>query len=98
MSVWQPCALALSTSIMLTAAVSAQDYAEFRFRHSVQNPDLNTYESTCSEARGLVQSEGILVLDIAPHRFGRFVESGRFCSRGYEAQPAWVPPADSRQF
>lgn len=96
MSVWQPCALALSTSILLISAVSAQDYAEFRFRHSVQ--DLNTCDSN-SESRGLVRAEGILFLDIGPHRFvdpSTVVGSARAATKHNQCgYPRRIRPSDT---
>lgn len=82
-------------ALALGTAASAQGYD--RFRHDMYQPEMNSYDLTCGEARNLVRSRGSIVLDIGPHRYGRFVSSRRFCARGMEAEPAYIPTADRRQ-
>ncbi len=58
-----------------------------------------TGDMTCSEARGLVQANGAIVMNTAYHPqagwlYDRFVANGSYCMHSEETQAAWVRTMD----
>jgi len=56
-----------------------------------------TQNMTCAQARGLVASQGAVVLRTGPGAFDRYVRDSNFCVAQTRAEPAWVRTADVAQ-
>ncbi len=56
-----------------------------------------TLDMTCAQARGIVASQGSVVLRTGPWTYDRYVRDSRFCSLQETARPAWVRTADVAQ-
>ena len=56
-----------------------------------------TENMTCAQARGLVASQGAVVLRTGPGAFDRYVRDSNFCIAQTRAEPAWVRTADVAQ-
>lgn len=54
-----------------------------------------TLTMTCAAARGIVASQGAVVLRTGPMTFDRYVRDSRFCALQEAARPAWVPTVDT---
>lgn len=52
---------------------------------------------TCAEAKGMVQSQGAVVLHTGPTTYDRYVSSSGFCFHGQTIKPEWVRTADTSQ-
>ncbi len=59
--------------------------------------DPTTQTMTCAQARGLVASQGAVVLRTGPGGYDRFVRDSSFCIALTRAEPAWVRTADVAQ-
>ncbi|MCG7391786.1 hypothetical protein MHY87_02550 [Microvirga sp. ACRRW] len=57
----------------------------------------STLAMTCAQARGIVASQGAVVLRTGPTTYDRYVRDGSFCALQETARPAWVRTADSAQ-
>ena len=56
-----------------------------------------TLAMTCAQARGIVASQGAVVLHTGPTTYDRYVRDGSFCAFQETARPAWVRTADTAQ-
>jgi len=56
-----------------------------------------TQVMTCAQARGLVASQGAVVLRTGPGAYDRYVRDSTFCIALTRAEPAWVRTADVTQ-
>ncbi|MXQ12320.1 hypothetical protein [Microvirga makkahensis] len=56
-----------------------------------------TLAMTCAQARGIVASQGAVVLRTGPTTYDRYVRDGSFCALQETARPAWVRTADRVQ-
>ena len=56
-----------------------------------------TTRMSCAQAKGLVASQGAVVLNTGPLTYDRYVGSSSACALGEVMEPAWVPTADSAQ-
>ena len=52
---------------------------------------------TCAQARGIISSQGAVVLRTGSTTFDRYVRDSRFCALQETAWPAWVRTADAAQ-
>jgi hypothetical protein len=57
----------------------------------------STLGMTCLQARGLVASQGAIVLSTGPTTYDRYVSGGNACVLGERTEPTWVPSADTAQ-
>lgn len=57
----------------------------------------STLGMTCLQARGLVSSQGAVVLSTGPTTHDRYVSGGNSCVLGEWPQPVWVVTADTPQ-
>ncbi len=57
----------------------------------------NTTTITCSQAAGLVASQGAVVLGTGVYTYDRYVSGPSFCVRGETTEPAWIPTVDNPQ-
>jgi hypothetical protein len=56
-----------------------------------------TLNMTCAQARGIVASQGAVVLRTGPNTYDRYVRGSSFCARGETVHPVWVRTADAAQ-
>jgi hypothetical protein len=56
-----------------------------------------TLAMTCAQARGIVSSQGSVVLHTGPSTFDRYVRDGSFCALQEVARPAWIRTSDIAQ-
>ena len=56
-----------------------------------------TQVMTCAQARGLVASQGVVVLHTGPGAYDRYVRNSTFCIGLTRAEPPWVRTADIAQ-
>lgn len=56
-----------------------------------------TLSMTCNQARGIVASQGAVVLHTSPTTYDRYVRDSSFCGIASVARPAWVRTADVPQ-
>ena len=56
-----------------------------------------TLTMTCAAARGIVASQGAVVLRTGPTTYDRYVRDSSFCALQETARPAWVRTADVAQ-
>ena len=56
-----------------------------------------TLTMTCAQARGIVASQGAVVLRTSPTTYDRYVRDGSFCALQEAARPAWVRTTDTAQ-
>lgn len=56
-----------------------------------------TLTMTCAAARGIVASQGAVVLRTGPTTYDRYVRDSSFCALQETARPAWVRTADIAQ-
>jgi hypothetical protein len=54
-----------------------------------------TLNMSCAQARGIVASQGSVVLRTGPTTYDRYVRDGSFCAVQEMARSAWVRTADS---
>jgi hypothetical protein len=54
-----------------------------------------TLSMTCAQARGIVASQGAVVLRTGPMTYDRYVRDGTFCQIQEFARPVWVRTADT---
>ncbi|EIM29119.1 hypothetical protein [Microvirga lotononidis] len=64
---------------------------------AVAQTGATTLTMTCAEARGIVASQGAVVLRTGPTTYDRYVRDSRFCALPETARPAWVRTADVAQ-
>jgi len=57
----------------------------------------STLRMSCLQARGLVASQGAVVLSTSPTTYDRYVSGGNFCQWGERPEPTWIPTADTPQ-
>lgn len=57
----------------------------------------STLNMTCDQARGLVASQGAVVLHTGPTTYDRYVRDASFCAIQQMTRPAWVRTADVAQ-
>jgi hypothetical protein len=57
----------------------------------------NTTAMTCNQARGLVASQGAVVLHTGPVTYDRFVSGPGFCTSNELPRSTWVGTADTAQ-
>lgn len=50
---------------------------------------------SCAAVAGYVSSHGAALVQTGPFTYDRYVDSGRFCTRNKDVQPAWVQAADT---
>ncbi len=55
----------------------------------------STLGMSCGQARGIVFSQGAIVLSTGGHTYDRFVAAPGFCSLGEWARPATAPTTDT---
>ncbi len=60
-------------------------------------PRANSHQMTCGQARGLVASQGAVVLYSGPFAYDRFVRDSTFCTRPDRTEPAWIATIDTPQ-
>ncbi len=53
-----------------------------------------TTTMTCSQAQGLVASQGAIVLNTSAMTYDRYVASGAYCGLGETTGPGWAPTKD----
>jgi hypothetical protein len=53
-----------------------------------------TLSMTCAQTKGIVTSQGAVVLRTGPTTYDRYVRDSNFCARQETAWPAWVRTAD----
>jgi len=63
--------------------------------HAQSGP--TTLSMTCAQARGIVASQGGVVLRTGPTTYDRYVRDSSFCALQETAWPAWVGTADVAQ-
>jgi hypothetical protein len=63
--------------------------------HAQSGP--TTLAMTCAQARGVVASQGAVVLRTGSTTFDRYVRDSSFCALQESAWPAWVRTADASQ-
>jgi hypothetical protein len=56
-----------------------------------------TLNMTCAQARGIVVSQGAVVLRTGPTTYDRYVRASSFCARGETVSPAWIRTTDAAQ-
>ena len=56
-----------------------------------------TLNMTCAAARGIVASQGAVVLRTGPMTYDRYVRDASFCALQETVRPAWVRMADAAQ-
>jgi hypothetical protein len=56
-----------------------------------------TLTMTCATARGIVASQGAVVLRTGPTTYDRYVRDSSFCALHETARPAWVRTVDTAQ-
>ena len=56
-----------------------------------------TTTMTCSQAQGLVASQGAIVLNTSPTTYDRYVASGAYCGLGELPGPGWARTRDVAQ-
>jgi hypothetical protein len=56
-----------------------------------------TLNMTCAQTRGIVASQGAVVLRTGPTTFDRYVRASSFCAHGEAAHTAWIRTADAAQ-
>jgi hypothetical protein len=56
-----------------------------------------TLSMTCNQARGIVASQGAVVLHTSPTTYDRYVRDSSFCGVASVARPVWVRTADAAQ-
>jgi hypothetical protein len=56
-----------------------------------------TLTMTCARARGIVASQGAVVLRTGPVTYDRYVRDSSFCAHQEVARPVWVRTADTAQ-
>ena len=56
-----------------------------------------TSQMPCAQARGLVTTQGAVVLNTSPNAYDRYVRGGGYCGLGERLEPAWVPARDKPQ-
>ena len=64
---------------------------------AVAQPRPTTLVMTCAQARGIVNSQGAVVLRTGPTTYDRYVRDGSFCALQEMAWPTWVRTADAAQ-
>jgi hypothetical protein len=64
---------------------------------AMAQPRPDTLRMTCAQARGLVASQGAVVLYTGPYAYDRFVRESTFCFRPDRTEPAWIATLDSPQ-
>lgn len=74
---------------VITAAVPASAISRY-----------NAATMSCAEARGIVRSEGAVILNFRSTyanvpRYGRFVASDYFCASSERAELSYIPTADT---
>jgi ribonuclease BN (tRNA processing enzyme) len=52
---------------------------------------------TCSQAAGLVRSQGAILLHTSPTTYDRYVSGSGGCMRDQFAEPAWIHASDTTQ-
>jgi hypothetical protein len=57
-----------------------------------------TLNMTCAQARGIVASQGAVVLRTGPTTYDRYVRASSFCAPGETVHPAWIRTADAAQW
>jgi hypothetical protein len=57
----------------------------------------STQSMACTQARGVVVSQGSAVLHTSSAAYDRYVRDGSFCPLGKVPLPAWVRTADTAQ-
>jgi hypothetical protein len=57
----------------------------------------NSTTTTCSQAAGLVASQGAVVLGTGVYTYDRYVSAPGFCALGETTEPAWVPTLNNPQ-
>ena len=57
----------------------------------------NSMTITCSQAAGLVASQGAVVLGAGVYTDDRYVSGPSFCVQGAATEPAWIPTFDNPQ-
>jgi hypothetical protein len=64
---------------------------------ALAQPDGTTLTMTCAQARGLVASQGAVVLRTSPTTYDRYVRDASFCPVQQMVRPAWIRTADAVQ-
>jgi hypothetical protein len=64
---------------------------------AISQPGPTILAMTCAKARGIVSSQGAVVLRTGPTTYDRYVRDGSFCALQEMAQPNWVRTADVAQ-
>ena len=64
---------------------------------AIAQPRASTLNMSCGQARGVVASQGAVVLGTGGHTYDRFVNSRYFCEINETIEPVWVPTADTPQ-
>ena len=64
---------------------------------AIAQPRPDTLRMSCAQARGLVQSQGAVVLYSGPYAYDRFVRDSSFCFRPDRTEPAWIATLDVPQ-
>nr|WP_320141054.1 hypothetical protein [uncultured Cohaesibacter sp.] len=56
---------------------------------------VDSRDLTVNQARQLVQEQGSVLISTGPDLFDRYVANGSYCGVGNNAEPAFVPTANS---
>lgn len=56
-----------------------------------------TLNMTCAQARGIVASQGAVVLHTGPTTYDRYLRASTLCVLGETLHPAWIRTADAAQ-
>jgi hypothetical protein len=65
--------------------------------NAMAQPRATTLNMTCAAARGIVASQGSVVLHTGPMTYDRYVRNSSFCALQETARPAWARTADTAQ-
>ncbi len=57
----------------------------------------STRSMSCAQARGVIATQGAVVLHTGPNTYDRYVRDAGFCAAQEMVRPAWVPTADTAQ-
>ncbi len=64
---------------------------------AMAQPGLTTLNMTCAQARGIVASQGAVVLRTGPTTYDHYVRGSSFCAPGERVHPGWGRTADATQ-
>jgi hypothetical protein len=84
-------------SILMTLVIACMSTSACVSTSAMAQSGSTTLTMTCAQARGIVSSQGSVVLHTGPNTFDRYVRDGSFCALQEVARPTWVRTSDSAQ-